>query len=409
VVISMKTVIVGSSCVVRTQLSWLLAAWLVCAGCSERDKESVRARPAAPTAPDHVDEPEHAELPTRVQLSDQVVRDAKLRVAPVQRELLAITLALPGEVVADPDRSARLSSPIDGRIEQVQFREGSAVKKGDVLATILVPDLGKLRTNQASAQARARAARSNAQRLSGLLAARLASEQAYLDAAATAEALELEARAAGEQLAALGLGVLRGDPSTLTLRAPLSGTVVMRAAVVGQPVRADQVLCEIVDLSELWFLGRVFEKDLGRLKLHASAEVQLNAYSKERFLGVVEYVGLQVDPVARTVTARIRITNREERLRVGLFGTAYVSTGGHERVEATLVVPRSALTEVAGKQVVFVRQADHDYELHEVVLGDSAAGKVQVITGLREGEQVVVDGVFTLKSAVLKSTLAEDE
>lgn len=386
--------------------------WLLCAlglAACPKPNDAPRPVPEARPSVDHVDEPEHAELPTRVQLSDEVVHDAKLRVAPVTREVLAVTLSLPGEVVADPDRSARLSSPIEGRIEQVRFREGSAVKKGEVLATIRVPDLGKLRSNQASALARAKAARTNAERLSGLVAQRLASQQAYLDAEAAALALEQEVRAAREQLEALGLANEGGQASTLTLRAPLSGIVVMRAAVLGQPVRADQVLCEIVDLSELWFLGRVFEKDLDRLALHASAEVQLNAYSRERFQGVVEYVGHQVDPVARTVTARIRLTNREDRLRVGLFGTAYVSTGDSEHGASTLVVPRSALTEVAGKQVVFVRQADRDYELHEVVLGDSAAGKVQVIAGLREGEQVVVDGVFTLKSAVLKSTFVEEE
>jgi cobalt-zinc-cadmium efflux system membrane fusion protein len=387
---------------------WLLAALCIFA-CDKTNEPRAPTQVARPSTPRHVDEPEHAELPTRVRLSDEVVHDARLRVAEVTREVLAVTLSLPGEVVADPDRSARLSSPIEGRVEQVRFREGSAVNKGDVLATIGVPDLGKLRGNQASALARAKAARSNAERLSGLVAQRLASQQAYLDAAAAAEALEQEARAAGEQLNALGLANAGGHASTLTLRAPLSGIVVMRAAVIGQPVRPDQVLCEIVDLSELWFLGRVFEKDLDRLALGASAEVQLNAYSRERFQGVVEYVGHQVDPVARTVTARIRLQNRQDRLRVGLFGTAYVSTGDRERGEATLVVPRSALTEVAGKQVVFVRQADHDYELHEVVLGASAAGKVQVIAGLRDGEQVVVDGVFTLKSAVLKSTLAEEE
>lgn len=381
---------------------------LASAACA-KPKDAPQAKPAVEQRPDHVDEPEHAELPTRVQLSDEVVRDAKLRVAKVTREVLAVTLSLPGEVVADPDRSARLSSPIEGRIEQVRFREGSAVKKGEVLATIRVPDLGKLRSNQASARARATAARTNAQRLSGLVAQRLASQQAYLDAEAAALALEQEVRAAGEQLDALGLAGEGEKASTLTLRAPLSGIVVMRAAVLGQPVGVDQVLGEIVDLSELWFLGRVFEKDLDRLALHASAEVQLNAYSRERFQGVVEYVGHQVDPVARTVTARIRLKNREDRLRVGLFGTAYVSTDDSQRGASALVVPRSALTEVAGKQVVFVRQADHDYELHEVVLGESAAGKVQVIAGLREGEQVVVDGVFTLKSAVLKSTLAEEE
>jgi cobalt-zinc-cadmium efflux system membrane fusion protein len=184
--------------------------------------------------------------------------------------------------------------------------------------------------------------------------------------------------------------------------------VVVRDAVVGQPVGAQQVLGQIVDLSQLWFLGRVFEKDLGRLTVGASVEVQLNAYPEQRFTGKVEYIGQQVDAIARTVTARVVLENRGGLLRVGLFGTAYVSTAT-ARAEPALVVPRSALTELAGKQVVFVRQPDGHFELHEVTTGESAAGKVEVLAGLREGEQVVVEGVFTLKSAVLKSTFAEEE
>jgi cobalt-zinc-cadmium efflux system membrane fusion protein len=193
------------------------------------------------------------------------------------------------------------------------------------------------------------------------------------------------------------------------LRAPTAGTVVARNAVVGQPVTADEVIAEIVDLTELWFLGRVFEKDLGRLQLSADAEVELNAYPKERFHGVVEYIGQKVDPVARTVTARIRVRNRASLLRVGLFGSAYVSTNEERGRQTTLVVPREAITEIAGKPVVFVKHADGDFELHELTLGDAASGKVQVMAGLQEGEQVVAHGVFTLKSAVLKSTFAEDE
>jgi cobalt-zinc-cadmium efflux system membrane fusion protein len=153
----------------------------------------------------------------------------------------------------------------------------------------------------------------------------------------------------------------------------------------------------------------VFEKDLGRLKLNAVAEVQLNAYWKERFQGTVEYIGRQVDSVARTVTARIRLKNSADRLRVGLFGTAYVSTGEGAPQSAVLVVPRSAIGEVAGKQVVFVQHPDRDYELHEVVVGASAPGKLEIVSGLREGEQVVAEGVFTLKSVVLKGTFAEEE
>lgn len=74
-----------------------------------------------------------------------------------------------------------------------------------------------------------------------------------------------------------------------------------------------------------------------------------------------------------------------------------------------LVVPRTALTEVAGKTVVFVHHKDGDFELHEVVLGASALGRVEIASGLREGEEVVTSGAFTLKSAVLKSTIAEEE
>lgn len=383
----------------------LVVLWLASA-CSKPEP----AAPAADPAPDHhVDEPAHEELPTRVRLTAAVIRDAEIQTAAVGREVLPITLALPGEIVADPDRSARLASPIAGRIRDVRFQEGSTVARGSVLAVIAVPDLGRLRSEQAAALAKSRAARANSQRLKELLNQRLTSEQVYLDALAGAEALEGEARAAGEQLSALGLTGDPKNPSALTLRAPIAGVVVTRNAVVGQPVTADEVLCEIVDLSEVWFLGRVFEKDLGRLETNAPAEVQLNAYPNERFAGRVEYIGRQVDPVARTVTARIRLTSRKDLLRVGLFGTAFVSTGDVDKSEATLVVPRNALTDLAGKQVVFVQQPDSDYELHEVVLGAAAIGKVQILSGLREGERVVTQGVFTLKSAVLKNTFAEEE
>lgn len=396
--------------------------WVACVslitGCTCRDapeakatpeRTSERAEPAHDPASPHEDEPAHEALPTRVTLAEEVVRDAKLQTAPVTREVLPVTLALPGEVVADPDKSARLSSPIPGRIEEVRFQEGRAVRRGDVLAVIRVPDLGKLRSAQAATRARANAARVNAARLKELLAQQLTTEQTYLDAVASADALEVEARAATEQLGALGLSAQRGRPSSLALRAPISGTVVSRNAVVGQPVAADEVLCDIVDLSEVWFLGRVFEKDLGQLKPRAVAEVQLNAYPAHRFAGTVEYIGRRVDPVARTVTARVRLSNRDDLLRLGLFGTAYASTSEAHARAPTLVVPRSALTDVGGKRVVFVKQPDAHFEVHEVVLGASAAGKVEVLSGLRDGEQVVVEGVFTLKSAVLKRTFAEDE
>jgi cobalt-zinc-cadmium efflux system membrane fusion protein len=189
----------------------------------------------------------------------------------------------------------------------------------------------------------------------------------------------------------------------------VSGVVVSRDAVVGQPVTADQTIATIADLNEVWFLARVFEKNLGQTHIGALADIQLNAYPKERFQGTVEYLGKQIDPAARTVTARIRLANRGDLLRIGLFGVAHVGTGESTEERPVLVVPRDAVTEIGGKQVVFVQQPDGDFDVHEIVLGEAALTKVQVVSGLRVGEPVVVDGVFTLKSAVLKSTFGEEE
>lgn len=382
---------------------------LLVAACSAGEKDSSEQEDPSAATTEHSDEPAHDEMPRMVRLSERVIEDAQIESRGIRREVLPTTIALPGEIAADPDKSARLSSPIPGRIESVRFVEGQSVRRGAVLATIQVPDLGKLRADQAATAAQATAARSNAERLRILLSQNLAAEQAYLDALARAEALELEARAASEHVRALGLTQQSGRSSTLELRAPFDGVVVSRSAVVGQPVAADEALADLVDLSEMLFYGRIFEKDLRRVEINAPAEVVLNAYPAERFEGVVEYVGHRIDPGARTVTARIRLINREDRLRIGLFGNAYIGTDVAEQHAPALVVPRSALTEVARKQVVFVQHPDRDFELHEVVLGHASAGKVEVISGLREDERVVVQGVFTLKSAILKSTFAEED
>jgi cobalt-zinc-cadmium efflux system membrane fusion protein len=376
-------------------------------GCGRSGVESEKAAPA-PSA--HADEPAHPALPKRVRLEPSVVVSAKITTAPVVRAVLAVTTELPGEVTSDPDKTARVTTLVDGRIDSVAFKEGQVVKKGDVLAVIKVPELGKAKAAYAATAARAQSARANADRLTALGDKRLASNQEVVAANAEASALEAETRAAAEQLRALGAGATTNVAgSELALRAPVSGTVVSRDAVVGQSVTAGHALATIADLAEVWFLGRIFEKNLEEIHAGAPADVRLNAYPRETFQGAVDYVSKQIDPTARTFTARIRLANRGDLLRLGLFGVARVGTGEEGKRAPALVVPRSAVTEIGHEAVVFVRQKDGDYDVHEVVLGEGALGKVEIVSGLDEGEQVVVDGVFTLKSAVLKSTFGEAE
>ena len=390
----------------------LLVLMLLCTGCprkTETNEHGEVRSSAEKTSTEDGGEHEHEGLPKTVHLSREVFTNAKLEVAPATKEMLGASVVLPGEIVADPDRSARISSTLAGRVEDVRFQDGATVKKGDVMVVVRVPDLGKVRGAYTATIGKAKAARANAERLKDLLENRLASQQAYLDAEAEAQSLDAESRALGEQLSAVGAGGGGGTGVLLNLRAPITGVVTKRDAVVGQPVSADQTLGSIADLSEAWFLGRVFEKDLGRLHEGARAEVELNAYPKEHFEGTIEVLGQQIDPVARTLTARIRITNRRGLLRIGLFGGARVESGDDTPKEPVLIVPRSAVTEIAGKPVVFVRTGDETFELHEIVIGESAVGKVRVLSGLQAGEPIVTRGVFTLKSMVLKGTFGEQD
>ncbi len=386
----------------------LTAIALAIAGlaCS-KSKEAPPAPPAEKEAKGHEHgDHEHEELPRRLTPSAQVIKDARIRTAPATREAITATLSLSGEIAADPDHSARISSPVAGRIAQVRFREGARIRKGEVLASVQIPDLGKLRAAHVAALAKATAARANMDRLATLVEKGLGSRQELQTAQAEATAHEADARAVGEQIANLGAEGERGG--RLDLRAPIGGIVIERTAILGQPVTPEQTLGTLADLSEVWFVGRVFEKDLSRVQVGARADVVLGAHSGEHFTGKIDAIGRQVDAVARTVTARIRLRNRSDILRVGLFGSARIEPTGGGAARTALVVPQAAVTDLGGRSVVFVREGDA-FEMHDVVLGQVAVGKVEVLSGIKVGELVVVDGAFSLKSMVLRGTLEEDE
>ncbi len=357
----------------------------------------------------------HEELPKHISVSPKLMADAGIKTAPVRREKLSKVLTLSGEIAADPDKTAKVSAPLAGRIESISFQEGSKVNKGDVLALLRVPELGRVRGALASVQARAGAARAKVNRLKPLVAKNLAPVHELEQAEAEATALESEAKALSMELVSVGS---QGNGAMLALRAPLAGVLVQRNAVAGQPVAPDTVIATIVDLSSLWFLGRAFEQDLHKLKLGAPAEVELNAYPGEFFGGTLSFLSSQVDPSARSITARVLLSAPPGKLRLGLFGQARISllsdteAQGAPENELKLVVPRSAVIDLAGKPVVFARHSEGKeelFEVHEVTLGEGAQGKVMILSGLREGEDVVVEGAFSLKSLVLKGVFAEEE
>jgi cobalt-zinc-cadmium efflux system membrane fusion protein len=387
-----------------------LALCLLIPACSRKSATQQESKENASEEGKHDDESgEHEKLPSRVRLSAKVVADAGIKTAPVALKSLPLTVDLTGEVAADPDRVAQISARVPGRVADVRYKEGDRVQAGALLAVLESADVARARADLRSTQARAQVAQQNAQRLETLARSGLAAGQEV--AAARAEADALSAEAAAAQRTLLTAGAQGDNPSVarLEVRAPIAGTILSRDAVRGQTVSADHVLAVVADLDSAYFVGRLFEKNIARVHSGERAEVRLNAYPDEVFIGNVERIGNQLDPTARTVVARIAIKNRDERLKVGLFGKARVAVADATPTPPQLVVPLNAVVRIAEEPVVFVRQTDGHFEVHPVKLGRSAEGQVETLSGLRAGEEVVVEGAFTVKSVVLKGSFAEED
>ena len=223
-------------------------------------------------------------------MSPDVIASSGITTQPARRAVLTEALELPGELVADPDTSAKVAVVVTGRISKVSFKEGAHVKQGDELVVIDVPEVGRLAGELATAQTRAKAARTNASRVATLADKGLAAKQEVTNADAEADALESASTALNGQLRALGAHA--DSASRLTIRAPISGIVLSRNAVVGQPVGANEIVATIAELTHVWFAARVFEKDLGNVRegaklrvapVDSRGEVILEEY--ERLLG----------------------------------------------------------------------------------------------------------------------------
>ncbi|MBX3233620.1 MAG: efflux RND transporter periplasmic adaptor subunit [Labilithrix sp.] len=376
---------------------WLFAAAFIAVGCSRVHPSEEAPQKRAPSS-------------TNVHLAIGVQTDAKVRSERVTREVLGRTVEIAGEIVSTPDRTARVSSPVAGRLDSVRFGEGETVKKGEPLAVLRVPDLGRLRGELATAAARATAARADANRLKGLSERQLATEQAYLDAEAQAKSFEAQTAALREQIGAMGAPSETDSGFQVTLRAPVDGVVVSREALVGQPLRSDQTIATVADLSRVWFVAQVFERDLPLVDIGATARVRLTALPDRTVDASVELLGRALDPATRTTSVRIPIDNRDGAIRIGMTGLARIMSKANaaDAGPPVVTIPRAALADLGGRRVVFVKKGPEEFEPRDVETGAAAGDRLAVVRGVNEGDEIVVDGVFTLKSIALKSSFTEE-
>ncbi len=350
-----------------------------------------------------------------VRLAPEAVRSAALKTEEARQKPLEVGLRVPARVSFAQRGVAQVAARVPGRLASIEVNLGQRVKKGQVLGYLESPELGRARADYLSAATKARVAEDNHRREKELFAKGITSEREMREAESTFVTAQAERNAADGRLHALGLSdaeiaALRGNEhysSRLSAISPLEGTVVDISGTVGQAVEATTPLFTVGDLTELWVLLDVAEDRVAAVRNGQGVDITLTALPGRRFHGVVAYIGDIVNERTRTVHVRVAVSNQDGALKPGMFAQAEIATatGAEEPTASRLVVPREAVQQVDGRQVVFVPEGPGAYRAVEVRTGATSAREVELVSGIAPGTSVITQGAFILKSELSRESL----
>jgi cobalt-zinc-cadmium efflux system membrane fusion protein len=311
---------------------------------------------------------------------------------------LSEQVRLPAEVVVNAYQSANVTTRITAQVVARHARLGDVVDVGQRLATLSSVDM-------AEAQGALILAESEWQRVSGL-GKQAVSERRYTEA-------EIARRQAMAKVLAYGMTMdeisrLRasGNAALATgefdLLALQQGTILSDNFVVGELIEPGRVLFRISDESTLWVEASTVPSDLTEYEIGAPARI---AHGDDHWIeGRVVQLHHQLDETTRRQGIRIEVDNTDDHLHPGQFVEAEISTGEGPTV---LAIPDHAITLIEGISTVFKLEGGDEFHPQAVTTGRSAGGWTEIRRGLAEGDEIAVDGVFDLKSLLLKATLGE--
>ena len=335
------------------------------------------AAPSSPGAPAPTARGEVSIDPRRQQLIG-------VRTAPVRRSSVAPEIRATGIVRYDERRQAEITTRVDGWIRDLHVDyTGAPITRGQVLFTLYSPELVAAQNEF-------------------LLAVRGRAQAAGAQVGSVRDYSERLVQAARERLLRWDLSEQdlqelerRGRAAeTIPFRAPAAGIVVEKMAVQGMRVIAGQTLYRLADLSVVWVEADVYEQDLAQIRIGQSASVTLDAYPGEPFAGRATYIYPTVAEQTRTGKVRFEFPNRGGRLKPGMYATVQLAG----RAATALTIPADALLDTGSEQLVFVARGEGYFEPRRVKAGRRTEEGVEILDGLKEGEQVASGATFFLDS-----------
>jgi cobalt-zinc-cadmium efflux system membrane fusion protein len=338
-----------------------------------------------------------------LRLSQEELSRTSLVVMPVARGQFRLIREFPATIQPNENELAEVTTLIRGRVVKVHVDVGADVKKGDLLALLHSTDLGLAEGAYLKASARLYEADLSYKRAKDLYENRAVSLAELQRREAAMRTARAETREMQNRLELLGvprqeigrLDLEHTIKADVSLRAPFDGRVIMRNITRGEVVETNQKFFTVADLSDIWVIAAVPEKDVEYIQKGQAVDIVAAAYPHGIFKGTITYVGDVLDPATRTLPVRVTAPNPDKRLKPEMFALVRIHATPDPN---TLTVPLSAIQDGPAGKIVFVQRGPSEFEVRTVRLGEEYGDVAAVLDGVRAGEPVVSKGSFVLKS-----------
>jgi membrane fusion protein, heavy metal efflux system len=316
-----------------------------------------------------------------------------------------------GVVQANTYKETPIMSLVSGIVRSVGPELGQAVQRGQTVAIVSSNELGDLQSRYLTAMAALDEHHRHHMRTMKLVEIGAASREELEMANTKLRDAESEVANLRQKLLLLGLSSQRiaslnstsQISSEVNVPAPSSGNLTSRSVNPGEVIEANKELMRVTDLSSVWVVGQVYEKDLAMIRVGSGANVTSDAYPDRVFRGRVSYVDPKIDPATRTAQVRIELANPGQMFKIGMYvNVAFATLGGAEKTMP--VISKDAVQTIGNQQYVFVAtDRPNEFVLRPVKLAPESNGLYPVIEGLNSGDRIVVEGSFLLRAEWLKS------
>ena len=321
-----------------------------------------------------------------------------IKVSIVQAQIGSDTLTIPGRVEADPAKLVHIYAPLSGRLLNMTLTPGQEVHKGQTVAMLQSGDVAQARSDFEKAKIEVIRADGALNRGKTLYAHEVMAQADLQELQATDEAAHSEEERARQRIHELGFSE-NGTSDVTAVTSPITGTVLDIGTSAGELQRSLETtngIATVANLDTVWVTGDVYEQDLRLIHNGEPVTITFSAYSGETFHGVVANVGDSFDPSTHAVKMRVVLANPDHRFKPAMFASLQIARPSTTRI----LVPQAAILHEGDAAEVYVPAGYGKYVVRIVTLGATIGDKVEVLSGLSSGEQIVTEGAAFLRQPV---------